>query len=713
MNNKLLSDKIKAQLNINLTGSFTIEPIEKSLNYWFKKIKILTNLNFVGFNQIFQQLLNPGSNFYSTDNSLNILFVRLEDIINIKSNYDERKVSFKQFLDANIQFIKTNKNNKLLVVFCPPSDTILENSEIMTEFNEYEGEFSSIANNYSNLLHIKSLDFTKKYNLQNYYEPLGEKIGNIPYNDDFFIIASTLISRKIHSSSPSPCKAIIVDCDNTIWKGVVGEEGPEKVTISGVELELQKFLIEQYNSGILICLCSKNIEQDVWRVFELNKNMLLKREHIAFAKINWLPKSQNIIALSKEINIGLDSFVFIDDNPLECNEVNIHIPSVLTIQKRIDTDHIQYIRNSWIFDKEINTQEDAQRTKMYQLEAERKNLRSTIKSYGEYINTLNIKISIKAVSNNEISRVSQLSYRTNQFNTTTIRRNEEEMTQLAKDSSKLVFYTKLDDKFGEYGIVGALIATIKDKSVIVDNFLLSCRALGKGVEHAMISYLGRTCTSLGLDSIKIRFIKSEKNIVVDNFLCDYFNEFLIVKDNESIFDIPVKIANNFTFDPDKTNIQNNTSSDKLNLTTGESDILLRNEFYKDIIENYSCLTNIRNRIESKNIKPVIPDSCTKTEGALLKIWQVELQNPNITVDDNFFEAGGKSIHIPSIIIQYYKQLNIELKIVDIFQYPTIKTLANKVDNLYKNIKKDVVPSNTIDIISKQKEQFKKFKKISF
>ncbi len=713
MINKLLSDNSKAHLEINLTGSFTIEPIEKNLNYWFEKIKTPVNLNFAGFNQIFQQLLNPESDFNASNNSLNILFIRLEDILNSENNSKTRTNVFNQFLDASIQFVKNKENNKLLIIFCPGSDKIRSDSEIMKEFNQFEEEFYSIANVHPNLLQIKSSDFSEKYGLHKYYEPLGEKIGNIPYNEDFYIIASTLIARKIYSLNPSPCKAIIVDCDNTIWKGIVGEDGPENVKINGVELELQKFLISQYKSGILICLCSKNIEKDVWNVFELNKNMILKKEHIAFAKINWLPKSQNIIDLSKEINIGLDSFVFIDDNPLECKEVSLHLPSVITVQKRLDEDNIQYISNSWIFDKENYTQEDVKRTKLYQLEAERNQLRSTIKSYSEFIKSLNINISIKTVTDNEINRISQLSFRTNQFNTTTIRRTEENIKQLTQDSTSLVLYTKLTDKFGDYGIIGAVIASFIDKTLVVDNFLLSCRALGKGVEYKMIEHLGKICTNLGLDSVNIRYIKSEKNIVVHKFLSDNFNKYILNKKDETIFMIPVEIAINLSFNPDNIKIQNTNTNSNQNVSTGKPDILLRNKFYIDIIDNYTSLTSIRSEIESQKPEPIIPDSCTKTESSLLKIWQAELQNTEITIDDNFFEAGGNSILIPSIIIQCHKQLNIKLKIVDIFQFPTIKALAYELDNIHNKTKKEVVFTDTLKHISKQKEQFKKFKKISF
>ncbi len=711
MDNMQLSNKNKSQLKINLTGSYTIEPIEKNLNYWLEKITIPAVLNFVGFNQIFQQLINPGSDFNSSNSSLNIVFIRFEDILSIDTNSKERSSIFSELLDGILFSINNAKNSKLLVVFCPASDKTKKDHKILSEYSYYEERVTSIEKLHSNLLLINSIEFFQKYKLDDYYEPLGENIGNIPYNEDFFIVASTLIARKIYSLNTLPFKAIVVDCDNTIWKGIVGEDGAENVEIKGKELELQKFLISQYKCGVLLCLCSKNVEQDVWDVFELNKNMLLKKEHIAFSRINWLPKSKNIIDLAKDINIGLDSFIFIDDNPLECNEVSLNIPSVLTIQKKLDLDNIDYILNSWIFDKDNYTQEDTERTKMYQLEAERRHLNEKMKSYTDFINSLNIKVTTEPASLKEVSRVSQLSYRTNQFNTTSFRRSEEEIKEICNSKSSLVFYTKLKDKFGEYGIIGSLIATIKSNNLFVDNFLLSCRALGKGVEHAMISYLGNIGANLGIDIISIRFIKSEKNIVAENFLVDNFKEFIRTIEKETIFEIPVNVAINFTFDPNKFCPQEQDKSEKLNISSIKSGILSRNEFYNDIINNYSDLKSIRNKLASKNTKAIIPDFCTDTEASLLKIWQDELQNSDISLDDNFFDVGGKSINIPPIIIQCIKQLDVKIKIVDIFQYPTVKALAKFLENSHNELKNEVVTQETLNNFRKQRNRFKKFKQI--
>ncbi len=700
------SDPVITQFNINITGSFTIEPIEKSLKFWFEKIDLPSVLNFVGFNQIFQQLLNPASEFNTTKNGLNVILIRLEDLLSSGTNLELRVGLFKEFLEAILNHIK---NEKLLVVFCPPSLVLKTNINTNKEYLGYEDELENFSNSFSNLLVIKSLDFVEKYKLHDYYEPLGETIGNIPYNENFFYVASTLIARKIHAIYATPFKAIVVDCDNTLWKGVVGEDGANNVEINGAEKELQKFLLKQYELGVLICLCSKNVEEDVWDVFESNKNMILRKEHIAFYRINWLPKSKNIIDLCKEINIGLDTFVFIDDNPIECNEVRINVPSVLTIQKRLDTDEINYIINSWIFDKQNHTQEDSKRTEMYQIDAERRRLGSSVNSYSEFIKSLNINITTQPATINEVSRISQLSYRTNQFNTTNIKLSEEDVKIKIQEAFKLVLYTKLNDKFGDYGIVSALIATVKKKQIIIDNFLLSCRALGKGVEHSIISYIGKTAIKLGVETIGIRFIKSPKNVVVEKFLTDNFSSYMQRNETETIFEIPVNVASYFTFDPDNHSIHYSTKSEKTNINSITSDILSRNAFYYDIIHNFSDLQLISNRISSKKITPRLPAYCSKTEATLLKIWQEELQNPNINIDDNFFDVGGKSITIPSIIIQCIKQLNVNIKIVDLFRYPTVSTLANTLDNLHKKKENDSVSEESLINFRKQRERFKKFK----
>ena len=168
-----------------------------------------------------------------------------------------------------------------------------------------------------------------------------------------------------------PYKVIVLDCDNTLWKGVVGEEGVAGIAIPPAWRQLQQFMVELSGKGFLLCLCSKNAESDVLDVFEQRRDMILKRDHLVSWRINWQPKSENIRSLAQELNLGLDSFIFLDDNPVECAEVRAGCPEVLTLRLPIEGDMVGFLERVWAFDRLNVTSEDQQRTAMYKQEIER------------------------------------------------------------------------------------------------------------------------------------------------------------------------------------------------------------------------------------------------------------------------------------------------------------------------------------------------------
>lgn len=669
-------DKNSLAYQLNITGTFTTDLIKKGLDFWFKKARISSEIRYVGFNQVFQQLINPSGEFNHNRNQINCVMIRLEDILLKGSEVTGN--GYKELKEAIITCLNISGSfNKLIVMFCPPSESFEQYGNRFDESVSFEEEVFVLQNEFSNLIVIKSSEFTAGYGLKDYYNPFGEKEGNIPYKENFYATAATLIVRKIHASGFNQLKAIIVDCDNTLWQGVVGEAGARNVVVGKPEIALQKFLISQYKSGILICLCSKNIEKDVWDVFEQNEDMLLKREHISFFRINWEPKSSSLKSLATEINIGLDSFVFIDDNPLECEEIKTNAPSVMVILKRSDTDSISYILNSWLFDRMKVTEEDRKRSEMYRMEANRSALKTSVKSYKDFIKELNIEIKIQPVTKSDIPRISQLTFRTNQFNFTTRRRSEDEINQLLNDPMSSLYLASLNDRFGDYGIIGAFIAAQRDEGLVTDTFLLSCRALGKGVEHEMISFLGKMANKFQKQQLIIEFKETEKNIVAREFLKRNFTQFGVVSEGSIIYTLPVEAAVSFSFDPEQSlpdeDMKRNESPSTVSLN-----IIERNAFFDDNIRNYftaEAITDTIYKTTPEQNKKVVQYGSSELEDSLLVIWKEVLDNQNIQVDDIFFDIGGDSILIPKIGFRLLKELNVRIKIVDIFQYPTIRSLA--------------------------------------
>ena len=367
---------------------------------------------------------------------------------------------------------------------------------------------------------VRASEFEPRYRVSRAgrYDPLRDDIAHIPFTDSYTDFLSAVAVRFLYRPNLILRKVVAVDCDNTLWKGVVGEDGPDGVEFEEHHLALQRFLVDLSSRGVLICLCSKNVEPDVWQVFEQRTEMPLRKEHIVAAAINWEPKSQNLRRLASNLNLGLDSFSFIDDNPVECAEVRAGCPEILTLEwPQISEAAQQLLDHIWEFDLGEGTDEDRRRTRMYKDEYARKEIQENALSFEDFIASLQLKISIEDVTEETVPRASQMTMRTNQFNFTTIRRTEAEIRDLLGTDEFVCRILKVSDRFGDYGIVGLLIVDLRDDAS-VDTFLMSCRVLGRGVEQRMAVELGRLARDRGIDSVRLEVISTPKNMPARQFL---------------------------------------------------------------------------------------------------------------------------------------------------------------------------------------------------
>ena len=288
---------------------------------------------------------------------------------------------------------------------------------------------------------------------------------------------------KFHALRVPAHKVLVLDCDETLWQGVVGEDGVDGISIPPHLAQLQQFAVDIQEKGTLICLASKNVEQGVVDVFEKRPDMVLKLEHVVARRINWEPKPSNLVALARSLNLGLDLFVFIDDNPVECALMRAELPQVVTLQLPTAGDVTSFLSNLWTFDKTAVTEEDTRRTAMYRENAARVEFEEAATDIEAFIASLKVVTDIALPNDGEWPRLAQMTQRTNQFNFTTIRRTEPEIRTLPSFGD-IVLRIKVSDRYGDYGIVGLVIVTTQGRSLAVDTFLMSCRVLGRGVEHA-------------------------------------------------------------------------------------------------------------------------------------------------------------------------------------------------------------------------------------
>ncbi len=503
-----------------VAATFTAEPIEEYVKWWCEKHKHKVELSFAQYNQVFQELLDENS-IISRNNGINLLMVRFEDWIRDINANDEYKL---ELLEANynrLTELLRNKNKHCLYIvgIFPVSDQLGLSSRLVEYINNMNQRWQSEVKSLEGVDVLDFSDVSEQYGIKEIFDPVKDKVGHMPFSDEYYAAIAAAIARHICAVKASPFKVIAVDCDNTLWKGICGEDGAMGVKVLEPYIELQKLLIKKHDEGMLLALCSKNNEGDVWEVFEKNTQMLLKKEHLVGWKLNWRPKSDNLKELAEELNLGIDSFIFIDDNPMECYDMMKNNPKVLTLQLPEEPQQIpMYLKHVWAFDKLKVTAEDRMRTKSYQLERERKELQKSSFTLEDFLQEIKPKVYINEIDKEQIPRVSQLTQRTNQFNLSTKRRLEEDIEMLMHNPKVKCWTVEVEDRFGEYGLTGVLIIENQDDKLLIDTFLLSCRVLGRGIENAIMTALKKHCQQNGINIVEADFYPTAKNHPIKSFI---------------------------------------------------------------------------------------------------------------------------------------------------------------------------------------------------
>jgi len=318
---------------------------------------------------------------------------------------------------------------------------------------------------------------------------------------------------------------VAADCDNTLWGGIVGEDGRQGIQLDpheypgNIHHAFQRQLVQLVRQGVLLVLCSKNNEADVLEVIDQHPGCFIRREHLSGWRINWQDKARNLEELAAELNLGLDSFVFIDDSPVECGLVRQLLPMVDVLQAPKRVYRLpELLRDYSGFFRLVVTEEDRRRTAQYQAQRQREAERSHAGSLTDYLAGLGLVAEIGPALAEEVPRVAQLTQKTNQFNLTTRRYGEGEIARLHEDPDSLVLCLKAQDRFGDYGLTGVAIVVRKDKSAEIDTFLLSCRILGRRLEDVFLNrVLAAALAAWPVESASAEYLRTRKNAQVADF----------------------------------------------------------------------------------------------------------------------------------------------------------------------------------------------------
>lgn len=736
-----------AMLKVTISATFSTDPIQKSIYFWGSILSLDLELILAPYGQIFQQLLSPQSSPTQNVQGINLILVCLEDWVCTRPEATGQMLTSSPrqlplFPSKNIlrlsnvvdEFIKVLKaattqmpGFPYLIIFCPPVCEGIENPEqgcFADVFREKEQQIIEETEGINNLHFITRSEMQQHYPVKDYYDSFTDQSAHVPYTDEFFSVLGTVAMRKILSLQKSPYKVIVLDCDHTLWRGVCSEDGPKHISIEEPYCGLQLFMRQQSQSGMLLCLCSKNQEMDVLEVFAKRPDMPLALEQIVSWRINWQPKSENIKSLAQELNLALESFIFIDDSPIECAEVRANCPEVLTLQLPQDISTIpNFLQHIWAFDQRKSTAEDAKRTLQYQQNKKREQVREQTDSLENFLATLQLKIVIASMQGSEPGRVSQLTQRTNQFNFSAQIRTDGEIQRWAQQTGQHVLVVKVSDRFGDYGLVGAILYRVCEQILEVDTFLLSCRALGRGVEHRMLEHLGEIAQQRGLKKVQMTYRSTRKNRPAFDFLCrmarathsylppeledvNKADGTLVTFFADTLQELSLLVVKDTDQRLSESVVLNSTNQD----TYSDEDTFSSKRILPDlskvfisISEELNNAKKIQQRIAARKfprpplLQPYVAPR-TKVERLLSSIWRDVLNLEQVGLNDGLAELGGDSLQVVQIhgrlskIFSNLESLSTNVSIPQLFQYPTIRTLA---DYIEKGHEDELVFANSV------------------
>lgn len=418
-------------------------------------------------------------------------------------------------IDDKKQFVALTMDVLYTVVFTD-DDNLLQ-----TAVAEYNNALYCAEVSHKNVKVIDITEFTRKYSAAYLFDWKFYFISQMGMNPKLNKDFKAWWEKKMNSISLKRKKCLVLDLDNTLWGGVLGEDGIEGIKIGGdypgkAFLYWQEALLELSKSGVILTVCSKNNEQDVLDAWEKNPFMVLRKEHVAAYRINWTDKATNVKELASELNIGLDSFVFVDDNPTERELIKQMLPMVEVPEFPAQPYELMPFFKQLVedyFKVYSVTDEDKNKTEQYKQNAARAQAQASFADFNSFLESLNIQITIEAANEFNIRRIAQMTQKTNQFNLTTHRYTDADVRGFV-DAGWKVWCISVADKFGDNGITGAIMLKPNGE---IDTFLLSCRILGKGIELAFIKKILSLLADDGMETLTAKYLLTAKNAQVKEF----------------------------------------------------------------------------------------------------------------------------------------------------------------------------------------------------
>lgn len=388
----------------------------------------------------------------------------------------------------------------------------------------WDAMLSDLAGDCLNIHRFELGQIIADYGRKNFYSSRFWYMGSIPYDMKALHSLAAEIQRTLDVQKLMRKKVLVLDLDNTIWGGVIGEDGVDGIVLDAahqgaIYQDAQKEIKKIQKQGILLAIASKNNLEDVQCALRNHPQMILREDDFAAVYADWNPKHENIKKMAAELNLGLDAFVFLDDNEAEQKAVEIHLPEVAVAEFPADVSMLPdvirqiYEKYFWIWKVTV---EDAERTRQYREERERRSDRDTAATYEDYLKSLGTKIRLASLGPELKERAVQLMNKTNQFNVCTLRMDELELDRYLNQGDGHLIMAEVADKYGNNGWVAEFLYHVEGDTAVVDNFLMSCRVMGRMVEDAILGAVFENLAAQGLKRVCASYKKTAKNRPVES-----------------------------------------------------------------------------------------------------------------------------------------------------------------------------------------------------
>ena len=537
---KLLSnDDYEKKIRIAILGGFTLNGLEETIRVKCDEKKIHCTTYVSGYNQYSQEIYNEKSQLYKFSPDVTFLIIDSRDVLgelfmNPYSVSVEERKEFAQNKSNEIinlvqTFVNKSKSKLILSNFNTPSYSPIGINETRVEFGLHDmirslNQIVKTTMSRESEIYIYDLNsFVTKFGENNVFDYKQYFYGDVRISLDYIPYLAEELMGYVKAVLGLNKKCIVLDLDNTLWGGIVGEDGFEGIKLGDGPVgraytEFQHNLLALNQRGILLAINSKNNFDEAMQIIKEHPNMVLKEDNFTCIRINWNDKVVNMKEISDELNIGLDSMVFFDDDPVNREYVKSNLPEIQTVEISDPSNSSKILKSMNDFQVLKITDEDTTRNKMYLEQRKRTELKTQVGDLQDFLKQLSISVKIKNADNFTIPRISQLTLKTNQFNLTTRRYQEEDIRKFSQDKYKIVECAQIQDKFGDNGITCVYIINKDNKQQwTIDTFLLSCRVIGRGVEDGILYQIIEKARKEGVSKVRGEYIKTKKNKPAENF----------------------------------------------------------------------------------------------------------------------------------------------------------------------------------------------------